>query len=45
MIRYTDQGGDLLVNEIGRYAGQTTPPDRAFLLAVTRDGAWTITPS
>jgi hypothetical protein len=44
---YTSDGsGELLVNEIGNYSGQTTLPDGTILLQVESvGGTWTITPS
>lgn len=42
---YSGAGGDLLVNEIGHYAGQQALPDGTFLVTITADGAWTLTPS
>lgn len=39
---YSDEGTDLLVNDIGRYSGQVLLPDGAFLLAVSADGKWTM---
>jgi hypothetical protein len=32
---------DLLVNEIGRYSGETILPDGTVLVAISADGAWT----
>lgn len=39
---YSDNGRDLLVNEIGHYSGETLLPDGTFLLVINADGAWTI---
>ncbi len=38
-------GQELLVNEIGAYEGEVLIGDGAFLLEVTADGNWTVTPS
>lgn len=40
----TDGRVDLLVNEIGKYTGQTILAEEVGLLAVTADGSWSITP-
>ena len=37
-------GSELLINEIGRYRGETMLPDSTLLLEIEADGAWTITP-
>lgn len=38
-------GQELLVNEIGTYSGEVLIDDGTFLLEVTADGNWNITPS
>ncbi|MCV0377538.1 MAG: hypothetical protein K5835_18840, partial [Microbacterium sp.] len=38
-------GADLLVNEIGNYSGEVAIGSGAFLLEITADGAWSISPS
>lgn len=41
---YTRDGdSEGLVNEIGRYSGEVTLPDGAFLFTVHAEGSWTIT--
>ena len=40
-----DIGQDLLVNEIGAYDGEVLIGDGAFLLEITADGNWGVTPS
>jgi hypothetical protein len=35
---------DLLVNEIGRYRGESLLPNRTVLLEITADGQWTFSP-
>jgi hypothetical protein len=35
---------DLLVNEVGQYSGEVLLPDGTFLLEITANGAWTISP-
>jgi len=44
ILAYRSDGSDLLVNEIGKYSGETTLADGTFLLEVTADGAWSVTP-
>ena len=45
MIAYTADGNrELLVNEIGNYAGEVFVPEGTILLTVEADGAWTGTP-
>jgi hypothetical protein len=41
---YSDNGTDLMVNEIGNYTGQIPLADGSFLLGVQSDGAWTVAP-
>jgi hypothetical protein len=41
----TESGRDLLVNEIGRYSGESLLPAGTVVLAVEADGSWTITPT
>jgi hypothetical protein len=41
---YSADGTDLLVNEIGRYSGETTLPDGTLLIEVEADGSWMMTP-
>lgn len=38
-------GTDLLVNEIGSYSGEVVIGSGTFLLEITADGTWSITPS
>jgi hypothetical protein len=45
VIAYSPEGTELLVNEIGKYSGETILPDGTLLLEVTADGTWTVTPS
>jgi hypothetical protein len=43
---YSDSGGsDLMVNEIGNYAGQVPLADDSVLLGIQSDGAWGIAPA
>jgi len=42
---YTSDGlAAVRANEIGHFSGQVQLPDGTVLLAVTADGAWTVTP-
>ncbi len=41
---YSDSGADLLVNEIGKYSGDTQLPAGTVLLAISASGTWTVTP-
>jgi hypothetical protein len=41
---YSEDGTDLLVNEIGTYTGESLLADGTFVLEITADGSWTITP-
>lgn len=41
---YGSDSTDLLVNEIGKYSGETTISSGLLLLEITADGAWSITP-
>jgi hypothetical protein len=41
----TETGRELLVNEIGRYSGESLLPAGTVLLSVEADGAWTISPT
>jgi hypothetical protein len=41
---YSDSSRDLLVNEIGKYTGESLLPSGMMLLVVSADGAWTVTP-
>jgi hypothetical protein len=45
IISYSDSGADLLVNEIGAYTGDVLLAPGTFLLEVSADGAWSVTPS
>jgi len=38
-------GTDLLVNEIGNYSGEVVIGSGTFLLEITADGTWSVTPS
>jgi len=40
---YSSDGRDLLVNEIGRYSGESLLPDGTLLFEIEADGAWTMT--
>jgi len=42
---YSSGFPDLLVNEIGNYAGEVLIGSGTFFLEITADGAWTISPS
>lgn len=42
---YTASDRDLLVNEIGQYAGEHVLPSGTFLIVVEADGDWIIAPS
>ena len=44
VMGYSDNGTDLMVNEIGNYSGQVPLADGSFLLGVQSDGAWTVAP-
>lgn len=39
---YTGDGGDQLVNEIGRYAGEDFMPEGPAVVEITADGRWSI---
>lgn len=39
---YSSDGRDLLVNEIGRYSGESLLPDGTVLFEIEADGAWTM---
>lgn len=41
---YSSDDRDLLVNEIGRYTGETIVGSDLLLLEITADGSWSITP-
>jgi hypothetical protein len=41
---YGSSGTDLLVNEIGNYAGESLLGDGTFLIEIAADGSWSITP-
>ena len=41
---YSDNGPDLMVNEIGNYTGQVQLADGSVILAVNSDGPWSIAP-
>lgn len=41
---YSGDDTDLLVNEIGRYSGDTVVGSDLLLLEITADGSWSITP-
>jgi hypothetical protein len=41
---YGSTGTDLLVNEIGPYAGESLLGDGTFLVEIAADGSWSITP-
>lgn len=45
IIGYSSSGADLMVNEIGPYSGEVPIASGTFLLEVSADGSWTITPS
>jgi hypothetical protein len=45
VFAYSDSGSDLLVNEIGAYSGESLVGSGTFLLEISADGAWTVTPS
>lgn len=45
VIAYSTDSADLLINEIGSYSGEVLVGDGTFLLQVTADGSWTVTPS
>ena len=40
-----DVGQDLLVNEVGPYEDEVLISEVAFLLEITADGNWSVTPS
>ena len=44
VIAFTPEGADLLANEIGNFTGTVVEPNGTFLLEISADGAWTITP-
>jgi hypothetical protein len=41
---YSPDGTDLLANEIGKFSGQVLFPDGTYLVTVSADGAWSMTP-
>jgi hypothetical protein len=41
----TESGRDLLINEVGRYSGESLSPAGTVMLTVEADGSWTITPT
>jgi hypothetical protein len=45
VIGYSSSGSDLMVNEIGSYAGEVPMASGTILLEVTADGSWTIASS
>lgn len=40
---YSLDGADLLANEIGAYSGEVIIPPGTYVLAITADGAWSLT--
>jgi len=41
---YASSSTDLLVNEVGQYSGEVLLADGTFLLEISADGAWTVSP-
>jgi hypothetical protein len=45
IIAYGTSGQDVLVNELGDYAGEIRLPPETILLEIIADGAWNLFPS